>query len=511
MKVKIIKESYFDRSQKKYGKRPEPKSVIDKTRPPGEFDSLKYVQARDPYEPEYEHEMSGVREVEAVTLPSEILELWDLDHFDLDPFYNALSRWFRAKRVEKEKAGGFITSIKGPDGGEYRGTPRAIIYFDVHQAELQHNDLKSASRKHWAGYGPSGKDPSFEYVEERKINESKIKVKILREDVKKKSTKEKYFGSVVTQLKKNPELAIDSTWIMTSPALGRSLGHGYSRAVYEIPENKNLVIKLAKSSQVKAGSFTNAQEVKHFNKYPEFFPKVYESGKTSWERQSVIRADPADWVTKTTVKEFPKVLWLIVDKVIPIRTQTEYWKFIHKSFPQLVEAAGMLAKSSGEGRSSLTPTQALIALWEIMMEASWKAGDTSRKTPEEAVTAIAQLILETRYWGLRKVLSFKNEPDVNVMGAPDKEWLFSRVTYLKRQDMLDEAKKIYNAVGKDAKLARLMKLCDETGIDSNDIRHENVGTDVATKTKFILLDIGIFLNDYLVNAPAVDPNEPPPL
>jgi hypothetical protein len=508
VKIKIIKESYIDRSQKKYvkdkPKTKKAKGVIDKTRPPAELDRLKYIQARDPDEPdEFEHGMSGVREVEAVVLPQSISELWDHEGFDFYPFYENLDLWFSQRRRKQGKDDGRIVNIKAEDGSEYSGGERAIIYFQVEARDMSHNKKRPAGAKDWGGYGGPGWD--VEYVEERKLRETKVKVKILREDVKKKSTKEKYFGSVVTQLKKNPELAIDSTWIMTSPALGRSLGHGYSRTVYEIPENKNLVIKLAKSSQVKAGSFTNAQEVKHFNKYPEFFPKVYESGKTNWERQSVTRADHADWVTKTDVKEFPKVLWLIVDKVIPINDQTEYWDFIHKSFPQLVEAAGMLAKSSGEGRSSLTPTQALIALWEIMMEASWEAGDTSRKTPAEAVTAIAQLILETRYWELRKVLSFKNEPDANVMGAPDKEWL------LKRQDMLDEAKKIYNAVGKDTKLARLMKLCDETGIDSNDIRHENVGTDIATKTKFILLDIGIFLNDYLVKAPAVDASMPPPL
>ena len=91
------------------------------------------------------------------------------------------------------------------------------------------------------------------------------------------------------------------------------------------------------------------------------------------------------------------------------------------------------------------------------------------------------------------------------MGSPDKEW------FLKRQDILKAAEEVYNTIGKDTKLARLMKMCDEIGINSNDIRHENVGTDIATKTKFILLDIGIFLNDYLVNAPAVDVNKPPPL
>ena len=281
------------------------------------------------------------------------------------------------------------------------------------------------------------------------------------------------------------------------------MGHGYSRAVYGIPENKNLVIKLARAHKVKDGSFTNAQEVKYFNKYPEFFPRVYESDEGNWERQSWSAPDGG-----VTVKEFPKALWLIVDKVIPINDQTEYWDFIHKSFPQLVEAVGLLVKSSGEvgpGKYSLTLMQGLMALWEIMMESDWAEGDTSRKNPEEAVTAIAQLILESKYWGLRKTLSFVDKPDANVMGSPDKEWL------LKRQDILDEAKKIYSAVGKDTKLARLMKLCDEAGINSSDIRHENVGTDIATETKFILLDIGIFLNDYLVNAPAVDANKPPPL
>ena len=342
------------------------------------------------------------------------------------------------------------------------------------------------------------------------------RVKILKENAKEKSTKERYFGNIVTQLRKNPELAVDSRWILTNPAVGKSLGSGYSRVVYSIPENKNLVIKFARGGQIKDGSFTNAQEIKYFNKYPDFFPRVYESDKTNWERQSVMlpskRADNPGGTSGTAVKESPHALWLVVDKVIPINDQAEYWKFIHKNFPQLVEAAGLLAKSSGEvgpGKFSMAPNKGLMALWEIMMGSSWTDGDTSRNNPEEAVSAIAQLILEEKHWALRKALSFEdkygNAPDANVMSSSDKEW------FLKRQDILKAAEEIYNAVGKDIKLANLMKLCDEARIDSNDIRHGNIGTDIATKTKFILLDIGIFLNDYLVNAPAVDPNKPPPL
>ena len=188
MKVKIIKESYFDRSQKKYGKRPEPKSVIDKTRPPAEFDRLKYIQARDPDEPdEFEHGMSGVREVEAVVLPLSISELWDHEGFDFYPFYENLDLWFLQRRRKQGKDDGRIVNIKAEDGSEYSGGRGAIIYFQVEASDMSHNKKRPAGAKDWGGYG--GPDWDVEYVEERKLRETKVKVKILKEDVKKNQLK----------------------------------------------------------------------------------------------------------------------------------------------------------------------------------------------------------------------------------------------------------------------------------------------------------------------------------
>ena len=178
MKVKIIKESYFDRSQKKYvtdKPKTKAKSVIDKTRPPAELDRLKYVQARDPYEPEeFAHEKSGVREVEAVVLPRSITELWDHEGFDFYPFYENLDLWFLQRRRKQGKDDGRIVDIKAEDGSEYKGGTRAIIYFQVEAHDMSHNKKRPAGAKDWGGYGGPGWD--LEYVEEGKTKMTKVKI-----------------------------------------------------------------------------------------------------------------------------------------------------------------------------------------------------------------------------------------------------------------------------------------------------------------------------------------------
>ena len=50
-----------------------------------------------------------------------------------------------------------------------------------------------------------------------------------------------------------------------------------------------------------------------------------------------------------------------------------------------------------------------------------------------------------------------------------------------------------DTVTKDYKMSRLLQLFQETGADAGDIRPGNVGTDLATKSKFIILDISKFL------------------
>lgn len=169
MKVKIIKESYFDRSQKKYvtdKPKTKAKSVIDKTRPPAELDRLKYVQARDPYEPEeFTHEKSGVREVEAVVLPRSITELWDPEGFDFYPFYENLDLWFLQRRRKQGKDDGRIVDVKAEDGSKYKGGRRAIIYFQVEAHDMSHNKKRPAGAKDPGGYGGPGWD--LEYVEEQ--------------------------------------------------------------------------------------------------------------------------------------------------------------------------------------------------------------------------------------------------------------------------------------------------------------------------------------------------------
>jgi hypothetical protein len=95
------------RSQKKYtaAHSRSRKGIVDKTRPPAELDRLKYIQARDPDEPdEFEHGMSGVREVEAVVLPS--IYFGSYGTMKVLTFIHSMKTWicgFRKEEENKEK------------------------------------------------------------------------------------------------------------------------------------------------------------------------------------------------------------------------------------------------------------------------------------------------------------------------------------------------------------------------------------------------------------------------
>jgi hypothetical protein len=61
------------------------------------------------------------------------------------------------------------------------------------------------------------------------------------------------------------------------------------------------------------------------------------------------------------------------------------------------------------------------------------------------------------------------------------------------QQRQEFAYELTDMITKDYKMSRLLQLFQETGADAGDIRVGNVGTDLATKSKFIILDISKFL------------------
>jgi len=116
-----------------------------------------------------------------------------------------------------------------------------------------------------------------------------IKVRIRKSPLKEVSKQESaYFGDGVAQLMDDPLVAFDDKnkerleldgrgnvnrkWMEDN--IGPFLGAGHSRAAFELENNPSLVLKIA-SDAIDGGVFTNKKEIELFNKYPEFFPKVY--------------------------------------------------------------------------------------------------------------------------------------------------------------------------------------------------------------------------------------------
>lgn len=88
------------------------------------------------------------------------------------------------------------------------------------------------------------------------------------------------------------------------------LGYGSFRTVFEIPGHDGLLLKVAHNHYAKGDyqnpEVMNMEEIKLFNKYPEFFPKVY--------------------------LRHPDGLWFVVEKVESIDTDGEFEKILRKNF-----------------------------------------------------------------------------------------------------------------------------------------------------------------------------------
>lgn len=267
----------------------------------------------------------------------------------------------------------------------------------------------------------------------------------------------KYFGQEFEELMADPALAQDKTWIANN--MGKRLGGGYSRVAYELKGNPELVWKTAYNSSdhpdetsFEEGSYTNAQEAKYFNRYPDFFPKVYMTG------EATRGYDPETGELMGGTYEYPEekafMPWLIIDRVHVILDDGEYDALIHKVFPVMQQAVNKV-----------------------------KAAGVPIRTSMFASTKRSNFFIKTmRYGNYEEIYRYFHD---NVLNHPR-----SPLDDKQREELAYE---ITDMITKDYKMSRLLQLFQETGADAGDIRIGNVGTDLATKSKFIILDISKFL------------------
>ena len=214
--------------------------------------------------------------------------------------------------------------------------------------------------------------------------------------------------------------------VQLEAAIGRKLGSGYSRMVFEI--NKHQVAKIAykhpehwDENSFSDGCKSNRLEYQQFNKYPHVFPKAY----------GIFKQDSV----------------LVVEKVVVIEEQDHMDLVLRNTYPTLVEGAQYLVN---EGYTRVDPSwvfETILDSWDEVI------GDSAPVRRDEFDMAMD-----------------------------------SRRTRGITQNQLDT---VWDIVTKDTKLMNWVTTLRELGVEFDEIRIGNVGTN-KMNNKLILIDISKF-------------------
>ena len=152
----------------------------------------------------------------------------------------------------------------------------------------------------------------------------------------------KYFGKGITALIENPDMlyvvqngeqVLNRPWLEKN--VGRRFGGGSFRDAYEILGRDDLILKISNrmdDPSPKAGieysaesELSNQSELDFFNRFPDFFPKVY-----AYEREP-------DGSPRLSLPR-----WLVIEKAKVITTWEEMGDQIKKVFPGIENAYNFL-------------------------------------------------------------------------------------------------------------------------------------------------------------------------
>jgi len=263
-----------------------------------------------------------------------------------------------------------------------------------------------------------------------------------------------YFGQAFKQLSDDPSKIFNSEWIEEN--IGPELGSGAFRNTYAIKGRDDIVFKVANQYNTGDASYMNSEEKRLFNQYPEYFPKVYlTSPSYSGEEFEEMRKKLSFGAGFSKIGEQSSyVPWIIVEKVIPFNDDKyeEFNLFMMNKYNSLSKIYNVL----------------------------WRSTLNSGGSVNLLVTEFQQGIHLQKF--LRQYLRT----------VPNKE-LANNITYVFLREYADARKlaidKITEFLNGASDLDRLRNFIKESTLGIDDIRPDNLGTDLDTKSKLLFIDI----------------------
>jgi len=294
---------------------------------------------------------------------------------------------------------------------------------------------------------------------------------------------EKFFGDEIKALVDNPDELyyvknvkprnpyvdleerqfLNRRWIEEN--VGKYLGGGSFRDAYQIKSHPDKILKISNrylqhdpldgQEYTTIAEETNMLEIEMFNKYPGYFPKVYISDK---EKQGIPR-------------------WLVIEKVEVIEYQSEFIRQLVRSFKSIPKSYNLIndliaeyfPSTSADFPSSYNTGREIDA--EQWAYTSWIA--VGYNEPER----LKDILKDLPVWDEKYGDVLKRDVDQVI----DEEIL------------LDEAvNQVWKVLTSDQYLVKFWDMVNTLNIEYNELREGNVGTDIETRTKFLIIDISIF-------------------
>jgi len=247
--------------------------------------------------------------------------------------------------------------------------------------------------------------------------------------------------------------------------VGRYLGGGSFRDAYQIKSHPDKILKISNRylqydppdghEYSTVAEETNILEIELFNKYPGYFPKVY--------------------ISDQEIQGIPR--WLVIEKVEVIEYHSEFIRQLVRSFKSIPKSYNLINEliaeyfpstsadfppASGTGRE-IDPEQWAYVAWESV----------GYNEPERLKNVLKDLPVWDEKYGDPAQHSAERVGDEEIL-----------------LDMAVE--KAWKVLTSDQYLVKFWDMVNDLHIEYNELRSGNVGTDIETRTKFLIIDISIF-------------------
>ena len=327
------------------------------------------------------------------------------------------------------------------------------------------------------------KNAQMRKVYENKEKTTKIKVKINKTLKEYSKEEKKFFGDGIAAVIDNPDKLyytkeiksrnpfapveekqfLNRQWVEEN--VGRRMGGGSFRDAYHIKGHPDKIFKISnrymQSEPLDGQEYstvaeeTNQLEIDLFNQYPDYFPRVFLHDQ---EKQGIPR-------------------WLIIEKAKVIEYHNGFIRQLNRSFKSIPKSYKLINE--------------LIAQYFPSTPADFPpASGTGRDIDEEQWAYVAWESV-----GFNQPEKLKNVlKDLPVWDERYGDVLQHSIDRVDDEEiLLDEAvAAVWDILTRDQYLIKFWDMVNNLNIEYNELRSGNVGTDIQTGTKFLIIDISIF-------------------